>query len=106
MEEKENKNCCENGSCEKCKNHCGMPKCCSMHKCHMIKYLVLFIIIVVVFCLGAQWGQMRGAFESGRFEGRGYMMNWDSNRFEGRLNGNKIIQPTDSVTVEVQEPTE
>jgi hypothetical protein len=99
----ENKKCCEKGDCEKCNTCCGMPRCCSWHKCHMMKYLVWLVIIIVVFCLGAQYGEMKSSLKGPRYDGR--MMNWNTDRFENKFNKDNM-RVNDSVTVEVQEPTE
>lgn len=99
----EDKKCCENGVCEKCNTCCGMTRCCIWHKCHMMKYLIWFIIIIIVFCLGAQWGILKSSINGPRFGGR--MMNWNSERFENKINQNNL-GVTDSVTVETQLPAQ
>lgn len=98
----ENKKCCENGKCEKCNMCCGLPQCCMLHKCRGMKYLIWAIIIVVVFCLGAQWGMMKSSIR-GYHLNSGKMMNWDSERFENKFDkdGAKTV---DSETVETQLP--
>lgn len=94
----ENKKCCENGMCEKCNTCCPMYKCCMWQKCHLVKYLIWAIVIIVIFCLGAQWGMMKSSIRGYRFDGN-KMMNWNTDRFE-----NKIQKTTDSVIVETQLP--
>ena len=62
-----------------------------------MRKIIMIIVLIVVFCLGTQWGEMkserRGEY---RFGGRN-MMNWDyGNRY------NNLQQGSGSVTVEVK----
>ena len=73
----ENNKCCLNGDCDKCKDQKG-GMCCGhkcWRKCHLIRIIVIVIAFIVVFCLGAQWGEMKANSRDFRFE-RGGMMNW------------------------------
>ena len=70
--ENEEKKCCMNGDCEKCKGK-KMGMCCGHGgcggKCHMIRRIVCIVIIIIAFCLGVQWGERKGEFRGGdRFE--------------------------------------
>ncbi|MCX6754009.1 MAG: hypothetical protein NTV03_03075, partial [Candidatus Nomurabacteria bacterium] len=93
------------GSCEgkgKCDH--GMGNCChNWKKCHMMRRIIMIIAIIIAFCLGTQWGEMKGEFRNGnRFE-RGGMMNWSYNN----SNKDQIKSPlkaTGSVTVDVKAP--
>ncbi len=70
----ENKNCCEKvGEKSECY---GISKCCMWKKCDGMKYLIWLIIIVIVFCLGAQFGELKSETR-GYHNYRGGMMNWD-----------------------------
>ena len=74
-------NCCENkekmccGGKETCVDGKGM--CChNWKKCHMIKKILVIIIIIIAFCIGTQFGELK--CEKRGFDGyRGGMMNWD-----------------------------
>lgn len=91
--------CCENKDSNKCEH--GMMNCChNWKKCHMMKRIITIIIIVVAFCLGTQWGEMKGERRGeDRFYGRG-MMNWN---YENP--NNRIQQGSGTVTVQVKEDT-
>ena len=88
MEKEENKK----GCCEEIKTECcdSKEKCCNMvnncshnwKKCHMAKKVITIIIIIIAFCLGTQWGEMKGEWRGNRFQ-RGMMYN-DYGRFESR----------------------
>ena len=100
MENEEKKmGCCENKDGTKCEH--GMHGCChNWKKCHMIKKLFVLIIIILAFCLGTKWGEMKSESRGDyRFE-RGGMMNWGY----GRLESDNNITPqsaTGAVTVQV-----
>ena len=59
MENEEKKmSCCEGKDNVKCEH--GMTNCChNWKKCHMMRKLFMLIIIVITFCLGSQWGEMK-----------------------------------------------
>jgi len=66
MEIEEKGSCCEGkGKCDH-----GMSNCChNWKKCHMMRRIIMIIVIIIAFCLGTQWGEMRGEFRGGdRFE--------------------------------------
>lgn len=96
----ENNKCCENGDCEKCKGSKGGMCCgykCWGRKCHLLKIIVIVFVLIIVFCLGVRWGEIRS-------ETRGYrynMMNWlGYNKFENKdLTG--LQKQTGEVTVKV-----
>ncbi len=88
------KACCEEKSKENC---CHKGGCCGMRKCHMLKMLLVLVLIVVIFCLGVQWGEMRSLSHGYRFE-RGGMMNWGYGQLDG------IQKGFGSVTVDVSKP--
>jgi len=98
----ENKKCCEKSECEKCNTCCPMSKCCMWQKCPMVKYLIWLIIIVIVFCLGAQYEKMKTPFRSHSCSGK--MMYWDSEKFENKFDKDGGAQATDSVTVDTKLP--
>ena len=92
----EGKENCEHGmSC----SH-GMGSCChSWKKCHIMRKIIMIIILIVVFCLGAQWGEMRSEFRGNRFGfERGGMMNWGY----GRLDTSDLQKGVGTVTVDVK----
>lgn len=102
----ENK-CCEEGKgscCEKTENCCAGKEncchkggCCGMRKCHVLKKFIMLILMIVIFCLGVQWGEMRSESRGYRYE-RGGMMNWNYGQFDG------IQKGVGSVTVDVSKP--
>ncbi len=70
-------NCCENKEKENCcENNCDYinKSSCGYKRCYMIKRLLIIIIVVIAFCMGTQWGEMR-AYTHGSTYGGG-MMNW------------------------------
>lgn len=72
----ENKNCCEKGPCEKMNNCCSSKKCCSWNKCHLFRYLLLLLILMMTFCFGSQFGELKS--EARNFHNyRGGMMDWN-----------------------------
>ncbi len=72
----ENKNRCENCSCEKMNSCCSSKKCCSWNKCHLFRYLLLILILMMTFCLGSQFGELKSQARGYNIQ-RGGMMNWD-----------------------------
>lgn len=95
MENEEKKGCCEGK--EKCEH--AMANCChNWKKCHMMKKIVWIVVIIVVFCLGSQWGEMKSESRGGRFDREG-MMNWGGNRFYK----DDLKQATGEVTVKVSD---
>jgi len=100
MEEEKKVGCCENKDGVACGH--GMAHCChNWKKCHMIKRIIMIVVIIVAFCLGSQWGEMKGEYRNNRFE-RGGMMNWGYGQFEGKGNNFKAQTATDEVTVKVE----
>jgi len=98
--EKEKNVCCEESKNNCCGNH-GMAKCCTnWQKCHLIKMILLAIVILVAFCLGSQWGEMKSESRNYRFEKGSRMMNWNDERFNGKVEDKNIV--TDEITVEVE----
>jgi len=97
MENEEKGSCCENkGKCDH-----GMGNCChNWKKCYMMRKIMMIIIIIIAFCLGTRWGEMKGEVRGGnRFE-RGGMMNWGY----GNFNNDQTKIPNNasgSVTVQV-----
>ena len=98
MENEEKGSCCEGkGKCDH-----GMSNCChNWRKCHMMRKIIMIIVIIIAFCLGTQWGEMRGEFKGGnRFE-KGGVMNW--NYGSSNIDQNKApIKGSGSVTVDVK----
>lgn len=74
MEEKENKNCCEEVFESKC---CMFKNCCMFKKDYMMKGLLLVILLIVVFCLGSQYGQLKSMIKCGYNNNPRGMMNCD-----------------------------
>jgi hypothetical protein len=100
MENEEKKSgCCENKDSVKCEH--GMMNCChNWKKCHMMRKIISIIIIIIAFCLGTQWGEMKQERRSDyRFGERG-MMNWNYGKFN-----NDFQQGSGTVTVEVKKDT-
>ena len=64
-----------------------------------MRKIIMIIVILIAFCLGTQWGEMKGEFRSNRFE-RGGMMNWGGNRFDNSY-GAIPQKVTGEVTVDV-----
>ncbi|GEM_PF-5258758 len=89
--------CCEEGA--KCEH--SMANCChNWKKCHMMKKVIMVVVIIIAFCVGSQWGEMKGEYRrSYNFERRG-MMNSDYGRFENRYRGEQA-KSTSEVTVDV-----
>ena len=102
MENEEMKGCCENkeGGMACCHS---MSNCChNWRKCHIMKKIVMLVIIIIAFCLGSQWGEMKSESRGGqRFE-RGGMMNWGYGKLENK--NINLDEGTGSVTVEVTKP--
>jgi hypothetical protein len=65
MEENKEKGCCDS----------GMHGCHHWNKCRGMKYIVVVVLLIIAFCLGTQWGEMRSHTRNYNF-GRG-MMNWN-----------------------------
>ena len=111
MEEKEKlenkENCCDDKSCEGCHNcHSMMHGCHHWKKCHIIRKIIMIVVVILAFCFGVQWGEMRSGLRGDyRFE-RGGMMNWG---YGPQLNSrwNDTITPTTgTVTVDVSKTPE
>lgn len=100
MENEEKKvGCCEGK--EKCEH--DMANCCNnWKKCHMMRKIIWIAVIIIAFCLGSQWGEMKSELRNNRFE-RGGMMNWGYGKFDGRVDSFKTQQTADEVTVKVTE---
>lgn len=72
----ENKNCCDNECSQKMDNCCYSKKCCSWNKCCLLRYLLLFLVIIMTFCLGSQFGELKS--QTRNFHNyRNGMMNWN-----------------------------
>jgi len=82
MENEEKKvGCCENKDGGKCEH--GMNNCChNWKKCHMIKRIAIIVLIILAFCIGTQWGEIKSELRGSRYN-RG-MMNSDFSRFNGK----------------------
>lgn len=65
----------------------------------MVKRIVIVLALVIAFCLGSQWGEIKGELRGSRFQ-RGGMMNWGEGRYDNRFNG--VQTATDEVTVKVE----
>ncbi|MFA7000385.1 MAG: hypothetical protein WC241_04740 [Candidatus Paceibacterota bacterium] len=100
------KGCCEGKeNCEHGMSCChGMGSCGhSMKKCCIMRKIIMIIILVVIFCLGAQWGEMRSEFRGNRFGfERGGMMNWGY----GKLDTSDLQKGAGAVTVDVKKVTD
>lgn len=97
MENEEKGGCCDNkGKCDHSIGNC----CHNWKKCHMMRKIIMLIIIIIAFCLGTQWGEMRGEYRGGDRLERGSMMNWGY----GKLYNEQAKTPENtsgSVTVQV-----
>lgn len=99
--------CCKEekaGCCEGKENCVHKTGCChGLKKCCLVKIVVVLIVIIVIFCLGSQWGEMRAERLGGdRFE-RGRMMDWGYEKF----NKDKTTNPgevSSSIKVDVINP--
>ncbi len=98
-ENKEKVSCCENNCCENKENcnHVCKKCCCNWKKCHLIKKLVWVVLIIIAFCAGSQWGEMKAKTDRGFMFERGGMGGWNYDKFQGK----NLNQPTESVTVKV-----
>jgi hypothetical protein len=83
MENEEKKGeCCENKDGGKCEH--GMTNCChNWKKCHMLKRIAVVILVILAFCLGSQWGEIKSEFRGNRYYNNRGMMNSNLDRFEG-----------------------
>ena len=97
--EENKKGCCEDK--ENC-NH-GMANCCNnWKKCPMVRRIIWIVIIIIAFCLGSQWGEMKSEFRRSHYE-RGGMMNWNyGNKLDAKARGG--ASAVDEVTIEVKNP--
>lgn len=103
-ENKKEEKCCENGSCEKCK-HCPMMACCAGKKhCHFLKLLIVVVVLVVIFCLGVQLGELKEEARSCH-SSRGGMMNWEDNGLKPMMYNFKITDGQQNVAPETTTPT-
>ncbi len=94
-------NCCENKDGVKCEH--GMANCChNWMRCPMMKKIILIVVLIIVFCLGSQWGEMKSENRGGRNFERGGMMNWGDGKNQNY--NSEQQQATGSVTVEVAKP--
>ena len=106
-ENKENKKCCEDGSCEKCKSCCPMMACCMSKKHHALKLLVVLVGLIVVFCLGVQLGELKEEARSCH-SFRGGMMDWDYKNVKPMMYNFKIEsndQQTTTPSTQTNTPT-
>ena len=72
----ENKNCCDNEWYKKMNNCYLSKKCCSWNNCHLLRYLLLLLVIIMTFCLGSQFGELKS--QTRNFHNcRSGMMNWN-----------------------------
>ena len=67
----------------------------------MVKNIVWIILIIIAFCLGSQWGEMKSIYRGDRFE-RGGMMKWGGNRYNAKVV--PAHSATGEVTVDVATP--
>lgn len=104
--EESNKVCCEEAKSNCCREHenCehGMTNCCkNWKKCHLMKLVAIAIVIIIAFCLGSQWGELKSESRNYRFERGSRMMNWGDERFNINTEGKEVV--TDEVTIKVEE---
>ena len=91
----ENK-CSKGGECEKCKD-CKMCMFCpchwSGHQCRVMRIIMIIVVLLVVFSLGASYGKHKNGFEE-RGYGQKYMMNRGYNQggFENSRTGGVTVQ--------------
>lgn len=96
----ENKNCCEKRSCEKMNNCCSPSTCCSWRKCSIFKYLLLLLVLLITFCLGSQFGELKSQVKGNHYY-RGNMMDWNYKVVKPIVNTEIPITPETS-TPELQ----
>lgn len=85
----ENKKCCDNKGCEKCPEYSSMGNCCcTWLKCPMLRIFIMAVVLLVVFCLGIQLGELRSDARGPR-NYRAHMMNW-SYKNVTPLTGNEL----------------
>jgi len=96
----ENKKCCENKECDHKESCCSMNKCCMLKKCHIMRKVIIIILLFVVFCLGAEYGELKSEAKGNR-NYRGEMMNWDYKVVKPLIN-NEIPSTPPATTPELQ----
>lgn len=101
-ENKKEEKCCEGESCDKGK-HCPMMACCMGKKhCHLLKLLVAVIVMVIVFCLGVQLGELKEEAR-GCHSYRGGMMDFDYKSLKPMMYNFKVTDGQNTVP-EVTQP--
>ena len=98
----ENKNNCEGkmcGGCHGCQGH-G----CGMHKCHALRWLIKIFILLLVFCLGIQFGEFKSESRGNYRFYRGDMTDWNYQNVKP-LDAN-LIPPTTGVPTQSQTATQ
>ncbi len=100
--ENKDKACCENKD-KSCCGNCMTSHCHNWRKCHLVKRIILICFIILAFCIGSEWGEMKGEFRGSRYENRGGMMDWGGyGRFDSIKNrGNQAVG---EVKVDVASP--
>jgi hypothetical protein len=95
--EKENNGCCESKVCDNCSKGEEIKGCCHWKKCHMIKKVLWIVLLVIIFSLGVQMGEMKSYFHRENSYGCGMM---GSNYQRGFKN---IEIPTVDISVKTPE---
>ena len=78
------------GGCHGC-HGCGMQ--CGMHKCHALKWLLKIFILLLVFCLGIQFGEFKSESRGNYRLYRGDMMDWGYQNVKP-LDNTNLVPPT------------
>ena len=72
---------CNGGGCDGCGScHGNMMShgCCGGKKCHLVKMIIRIVIIVIIFCVGIQIGELKSMMRSNNFGGRNMMWSYNS----------------------------
>lgn len=105
----ENK-CCTSSECEKCKDS-KMCMFCPCHwsgkQCRIMRIIGIVVLLLVVFSLGASFGEHKNGFEK-RGYGQKYMMNRGYEQrgfFENSRTGDATVQVAPSTDIAPVAPT-
>lgn len=98
-ENKKEEKCCEGTSCDKNKCCPMISHCMGKKHCCILKFLVLIVVLMIVFCLGVQLGKLKEAAGSCRMH-QGQGMNFGYKNLKPMMQNFEI---TDDGSKEVKE---